>query len=279
MATTGKFILIVGPSGSGKHTLTEHIRYVFPQLVFPVSCVTRSPRPGEKEGHAYYFISREEFLRREASGDFLETDEHFLNLYGTLKSEVLHPLSEGKVLFREMEIKGAERVQMVLPREQLALIYVDAGSWEELEQRIRARAPISEDEMKTRKDYYDEEVKFRDKADYVISNRAGKAEEAKRQLEATVAHILEEHGQLNRPMAIILMGPQGSGKGTQLSLLREYFQTKNTKVLTVETGKAFRAFIEGKGYTHDLVRESLLRGERQPDFLRLLYGRIFSLST
>jgi guanylate kinase len=275
VATQGKLILIVGPSGSGKRMLTEHVRHVFPQLVFPVSCVTRMPRPGEEDGHAYYFISREEFGRRKANGDFLETDEHFLNLYGTLKSEVLGPLSDGKVLFREMEIKGAGQVQAALSREQLVLIYVDAGSWEELEERIRARAPISDEEMETRKVYYQEEVKFRDKADYVVSNLAGKAEEAKRQLEAMVAAILEDNNQLKRPMAIILMGPQGSGKGTQLALLRDHFESKQEPVLTVETGKAFRVFVEGKGHTYDMVRESLMRGERQPDFLASLLWENF----
>lgn len=273
---SGKLILIVGPSGSGKHVLTEHIRGVFPQLVFPVSCVTRPPRPGEREGYAYYFIARDEFQRRLEHGDFLETDEHFGNLYGTLKSEVEDPLREGKIVFRENEIHGVEQIERAIPRDQLTLIYVDAGSWEELEERVKARAPVSEEELRSRKERYIEEVKFREKADFVVSNPAGKLGEAKRQLEGVVSQVLEEYNRLGRPLSVIFMGPQGSGKGTQLALLSEFLKKRGEKVLAVETGKAFRVFMEGINYTHELVREGLARGERQPEFLAtLLWGSSF----
>lgn len=67
---------------------------------------------------------------------------------------------------------------------------------------------------------------------------------------------------------ILLMGPQGSGKGTQRELLERFFaEKKDAPVRSLETGMAFRSFIQGKGFTHQLVRESLERGERQPDFL------------
>ena len=69
-------------------------------------------------------------------------------------------------------------------------------------------------------------------------------------------------------LTILFMGPQGSGKGTQLELLKDILAKKGEMpVHSLETGKAFRSFMRGERLTHRLVRESLGRGERQPDFL------------
>lgn len=78
------------------------------------------------------------------------------------------------------------------------------------------------------------------------------------------------------PLTILFMGPQGSGKGTQLELLKDFLAKKGASLLatqgempvhSIETGKMFRAFMEGEHFTHRLIRESLGRGERSPDFL------------
>ena len=73
----GKVIVISGPSGAGKTTLVRQVFDHFPQLVSSISATTRPPRPGEKHGIDYYFLSSEEFLRRRAAGDFLESCEVF----------------------------------------------------------------------------------------------------------------------------------------------------------------------------------------------------------
>ena len=70
------------------------------------------------------------------------------------------------------------------------------------------------------------------------------------------------------PLTILFMGPQGSGKGTQLELLKGFLAKKGeTPIHSVETGKMFRSFMRGERLTHRLMRESLDQGKRQPDFL------------
>lgn len=183
----GKFFLIIGPSGSGKGTLVNHLRANSGalDLVFPVSCTTREKRPGEKEGETYYFVSRDEFQKRIANDDFLEFAEYGGNLYGTLKSEIVNSLEAGQCVAREVEIQGAETILGIFPREHLFIIYIDAGPWENVERRIRGRAPISEDELILRKERFDEEITFKNKADLVIYNRDGEMKKAQQ-------NILEE---------------------------------------------------------------------------------------
>ena len=79
---------ISGPSGVGKGTLVKTLIKRRADVVESVSCTTREPRAGEIHGREYFFISKEEFLRRIEESDFLEYDEHFGNYYGTPKSFV-----------------------------------------------------------------------------------------------------------------------------------------------------------------------------------------------
>ena len=143
----GKLILVIGPTGSGKGTLLAHIRTTLPGLVFPISCTTRAMRPGEASGQTYYFVTPEEFENRVAAGEFLEWAEYGHNRYGTLKSEILPAVAAGKTVIREIEVQGARQIQQILPAQDLRIIYIDAGSWDELERRIRARAPMAQPEI------------------------------------------------------------------------------------------------------------------------------------
>lgn len=190
----GTFILVIGPSGSGKGTLLSHVREEFsdkPDLVFPVSCTTRAKRPGEEEGKTYYFVSREDFEARIERDEFLEWAEYSGNLYGTLKSEIVDPLEAGKVVVREVEVQGARSILSLFERSMLRVVYIEAGTWDEFERRIRKRAPISDAELEKRYTRYEDEVTFRDTADDVISNREGELQEAKKQFEGIVQDELD----------------------------------------------------------------------------------------
>lgn len=185
----GTFILVIGPSGSGKGTLLSHIRATYGEntdLVFPVSCTTREMRPGENEGETYYFITREEFEEKVERDEFLEWAEYGGNLYGTLKAEILSPLKEGCVVIREVEVQGARAILSLFPRKNLYIAYVDAGNWDDFERRIRSRAPISDEELIERQKRYRDELTFKEKADSIISNREGELDHAKRHLEEIV---------------------------------------------------------------------------------------------
>jgi len=172
-------VLVIGPTGSGKGTLLAYVKEKIPGLVFPVSCTTRTPRPGEVEGQTYYFVSPEEFNRRIEAGEFLEHASYGGNQYGTLKSEILPQIEEGKLVVREVEVQGARQIQKTLPPELLRIVYVDAGSWEDLERRILARAPIGQPELDARRTRYVDETSFKSQASVVVNNPDGKLEEAK----------------------------------------------------------------------------------------------------
>lgn len=188
----GKLILVIGPTGSGKGTLLAHIRAQVPELIFPVSCTTRAMRPGEVEGQTYYFVTTKEFNERIARGEFLEHASYGGNQYGTLKSEILPAIAEGKTVIREIEVQGARQIQNILSPEELRIIYIDAGSWDELERRILARAPIGAPELEARRKRYEDETSFKAQATAVVYNPDGSLEQAKHDFEVAVRSIMEE---------------------------------------------------------------------------------------
>lgn len=186
----GIYILVVGPTGSGKNTLIQAAREAIPGLAFAVSATTRPMREGEVDGANYYFLSTEEFMRRVDEGAFLEWAEYGGNLYGTLRSVIEPALAKGKRILSDIEIQGVHQILRNLPESERKTIFIDAGTWEELVPRIVARAPMSEEELALRRAHYDEEMAFKSEADYVVSNRAGELEDAK----ASFLSILKELG-------------------------------------------------------------------------------------
>ena len=188
LSATGKFILVIGPTGSGKSVLISYIRETFPDIVFPATYTTREMRPGA-ENSSYKFISLDEFKAMEDAGDFVESAQFGGNYYGTSKKEIFEALSAEKILLKEMEVQGVRQIQDILSPEQLEIMYVDAGSWEELERRVRARAPITEEELAKRKLRYEDERPFKESADFVIQNYPGELEVAKEQIVSAINSI------------------------------------------------------------------------------------------
>ena len=189
MTYTGKVVLVVGASGSGKGVLIKHAVELHPDIVFPISCTTRSMRPGEIDGVQYHFISKETFLNRIEEGEFLEWAQYSGNYYGTLKSEVVPALEQGKIVLAEIEVQGARQVREIIPADSLTIIYIDAGPWEDLARRIQARAPISQEELEARRHRYDDEQTFRPEATYIVENFDGKFPEADAAFEKIISQV------------------------------------------------------------------------------------------
>jgi guanylate kinase len=187
-STTGKFILVIGPTGSGKSVLITYVRETFPEIIFPVTYTTREKRPG-LENSSYRFIGIDEFKAMEAAGDFIESAQFGGNFYSTSKEEVSSGLKQGKILLKEMEVQGVRQIQSILSPEQLVIMYIDAGSWDELERRVRARAPITEEELAKRKHRYEDEIPFKETANFVIQNYPGELEKAKEQIVSAINSI------------------------------------------------------------------------------------------
>lgn len=188
----GKLILIVGSSGSGKSTLIKHIRDLHPEFIFPVSATTREPREGDADGQTYHFFTKDEFQKKVENDEFVEWAEFDDNFYGMLKSEIIKPLEEGRILINDIEVQGARIVRDLLPKENLYTIFLNAGTWEDLVKRILERAPMSEEELNRRHARFLDEMTFEKNADYIIVNEYGKIDEAKQKIEEVVNEILEK---------------------------------------------------------------------------------------
>lgn len=107
---TGILLVVSGPSGSGKTTLCRRLANEG-EARYSISCTTRQPRPGERDGHDYHFLSRDAFLEKRDADEFLESAEVHGNLYGTLKSEVAIPISQGLDVVMDLDVQGAAQVR------------------------------------------------------------------------------------------------------------------------------------------------------------------------
>lgn len=112
MPTTNPLlVLISAPSGGGKTTIIERLLAARPQMTRAVTCTTRPPRQGEKDGVDYYFLDAESFLKRVQAGNFLEHATVYGNSYGILKSEVLSKLRQGKDVVLSVDVQGAATIR------------------------------------------------------------------------------------------------------------------------------------------------------------------------
>lgn len=175
---TGKLFLILGPSGSGKGMTIACLRKRFPKAVFPISCTTREPRPGEEDGEVYHFLSKEEFQKRIEAGDFLEwAVVHHDHYYGTLKKPILDSLDAGKIVIREVDMQGVQSIRKILMREKVCAIFITTASWEILRDRIMRRHEEFEEELKRRHESYVREMEFSKQCDYVVESEEGRLDE------------------------------------------------------------------------------------------------------
>ena len=162
-----KLLVISGPSGVGKGTIVKAIKARCNDVVESVSCTTRAPREGETHGKEYFFLSKEEFLRRIADDDFLEYDEHFGNYYGTPKSFVKEMLKEKSVIL-EIDVVGALNAKKTIP--ESVLIMIAPPSVEELKRRLVGRGTETDEDIQNRLSRLEYELSQQDQYDHVIIN-------------------------------------------------------------------------------------------------------------
>ena len=166
--SSGKLMVLTGPSGVGKGTLMRQLLQRHPELYYSVSATTRAPRSGEIDGKNYYFISRTKFEQLVASGEFLEWAEFAGNYYGTPREPVLKQVNSGKTVLLEIELDGARQVRTSFPG--AISIFILPPSLGELEKRIRRRNQDSQDAIARRLLLAQEEIKAANEFDIQIVN-------------------------------------------------------------------------------------------------------------
>ncbi len=113
-----------------------------------VTCTTRPPREGERDGIDYNFLDAASFLKRVQAGNFLEHATVYGNSYGTLKSEVLGKLRQGKDVLLNIDVQGAASIRARAHEDAelgraLVAIFLAPPSLSVLEQRLRKRGTDS----------------------------------------------------------------------------------------------------------------------------------------
>lgn len=143
--------MISAPSGAGKTTFIKRLLRSLPRLRFSVSHTTRPPRPGEKNGREYFFVSRAVFQRMLARGEFVEWAEVHGELYGTSWKSLRQAQAAGEDALLDIDVQGHRQVRRQLP--EAVSIFLLPPSFVELERRLRRRqsgsaAPAAETERR-----------------------------------------------------------------------------------------------------------------------------------
>ena len=139
-AKRGLLIILSGPSGVGKGTIRKKVMEDKSlNLAFSISCTTRNPRPLEKEGVDYYYVSEAKFKYLIAHDELLEWAEFVGHYYGTPKAPVEKLRDEGKNVILEIEVEGAKQVMEKCQGSDVISIFLMPPSLEDLEKRIHSR--------------------------------------------------------------------------------------------------------------------------------------------
>lgn len=163
----GKLLVISGPSGVGKGKIVERLLQERTNCALSVSCTTREPRAGEKNGESYFFISREKFEKMLAENEFLEYSEHFSNYYGTPRFFVEEKLKEGDVIL-EIDVNGALNVKKSY--NEAILVMIAPPDMQALCDRLHGRGSEDEAEIAKRMERADFELAKSPLYDYTVIN-------------------------------------------------------------------------------------------------------------
>lgn len=165
----GGFLLVLsGPSGSGKGTVSESLMKNNDDIIFSTSVTTRTPRPGEVNGENYFFASREEFEKMVENDELLEHAFVHTNYYGTPKKFVFDEIEKGEIVLLEIDVQGA--LQIKKKYKEAVFIFLIPPTMDELRSRLVKRDTETEDEIETRYRNAFKELDFVGEYDYFVIN-------------------------------------------------------------------------------------------------------------
>jgi guanylate kinase len=178
--------VITGPSGVGKGTLIRGLLGRLPELELSISATTRPPRPGERDGVDYHFLTPEQFQQHVANGDFLEHATYSGNRYGTLRSELERRLRGGNPAVLEIEVQGARQVRQSMP--EAIAVFIAPPSQEALRVRLVGRGTDTGEQVQQRLQTAEQELAAQPEFAHVVVN--DRLEEATDELEQIVRGAL-----------------------------------------------------------------------------------------
>ena len=165
---SGKLFILSAPSGTGKTSLTKSLLRKDINLWLSTSYTSRPMRPGEVDGHDYYFVERNVFGQMLGNGEFIESAEVYGNLYGTSQKWINETIDSGKDVLLEIDSQGAQQVRKIFS--DVVSIFVLPPSLEALENRLKDRNQDSKEVIAKRMDAAKEEISHVSEYDYVIIN-------------------------------------------------------------------------------------------------------------
>lgn len=184
----GLLFVLSAPSGAGKDTVINTLRQQGMDFYVVPSVTTRTPRPGESEGHPYHFISKETFEQLVSHNELLEYANVHGNWYGQPRKLIRDNLSAGRDVLLKIDVKGAATIRSKVP--DAIFIFLIPGSLEELTQRLTGRQTETEEELRRRLADARKELAEQHWYDYLITNRDGHLQEA---VDCLRAIMLAEH--------------------------------------------------------------------------------------
>jgi len=208
VAQRGALVVIAAPSGAGKTTLVRALLERLPAIRFSISYTTRPPRPAERDGVDYRFVTEDEFQAMVAAGEFLEHAQVFDHWYGTSKAGVEALRRAGHIVLLEIDWQGARQVRRAAP--DARTIFIVPPGVPELEKRLRGRGTDSEAVIARRLRDSVSDLGHWDEFDYVIVNDdlARAADELAAVVAGDAPANRRDDPAVRRQMARILAGHQ-----------------------------------------------------------------------
>lgn len=184
--TTGRLIVLSGPSGVGKTTLCKRIVDIRDDIVYSISATSRPKRKGEKEGREYFFLTKTEFESWIDKGRFIEYAEVHGHLYGTPKQFLEDTTHTGLHVIMDVDVHGARTLMNAYPYPSGLYFFIIPPDIAELERRLLQRNTDATHEIQHRLANAREELKYKNDYQFVIENKD--LEESLTRILATIDH-------------------------------------------------------------------------------------------